>query len=311
MAWYNSIGIGGGNGLGPGEKMWQDYYAQQQAKAVQDQQDQADIAAGTAARGTATTTAKQQAQDFFKQRGLDSSQFDPDIDARINDLLSTVNPKDTAPGQYLRDIGQYVADARTSAGRDKANMSLQPLLTPGYDQQKIGATFDDPFIEQENTRQYGQADQYIQNLLKRGVITATGATGAEGALGQQTGRVKAQLGDIGSGLLDEGRKSLTDIGSRAKNDASTLGLGQSFDPNVYGKQLDQAYTDFTGQFGNKFSASTPDNLYDTSGLATAAGVASGPQNTKFDPNALAGLISKNQQPNPLDPTKVDKQTTLF
>lgn len=280
--------------------------ARKDAEAAKAQQD----AVNAQMRVTASGTADQQAQQYFKDRNLDPSQYEPDIQARIQDLLSTVNPSDPAPGQYLRDIGSYVATQKTNAGRDAATRTADQQFAPGFERSRIGDTVDDPFIQQADTAARGTADQYLQNLLKRGVITNTGFTGGEASLDQQGGRVRTQLNDIGSGLIDTGRQALSGVASQAKNTAGTLDLGQTYDPNQYGSQLDQTYNDFMGKFGDQFNAAVPKGLYDTSDLSSIAGAAQGGQNTAFDPQALAGVISRDQQPNPDDPTKT-KPGTLF
>lgn len=306
MSLASMFGIGTGGEDPEAVRQRQESQARQDAAAAQAKQD----AINAQMRQTAVGTADQQAQGYFKDRGFDPSQYEPDIQSRIQDLLSTVNPADPAPGQYLRDIGQYVYNQKQDAGRENATRSLGSTFTPDFERGKVSDTFDDPYINQADTAARGTADQYVQNLLKRGVITNTGAAGAEANLDAQGGRVRSQLNDIGQGLISSGRQSLTDVGNRAKNTAGTLNLGQSFDPNQYGSELDKTFQDFSSKFGDQFSGSVPSGLYDTSGLSSAAGVAQGAQNTAFDPQALAGVISKDQQPQVDDPTK-KANTALF
>lgn len=310
MAWYNTIGIGGGNGPGPGEQMWAQYYEQQRQLAAQKAAEDADIAKGTAARETAVPLARQQAMKYFTDRGLNADDYSGDIDARIQELLGTVDAKDTAPGQYLQNIGQYIGDTKRNAMRERATGDVNRTFGQTTARDRINDTFDDPYINEADAAQRGTADEYIQRLLKRGVITATGAGGAENYLSGQGARVRTQLNDIGQGILSSGRDKLNSIIGGAKANAGALDLGQTFDVNRYGSDLDQAYNDFSSKFGDTFKGSVPEGLYDTSGVTTAAGLASGAQNTVFDPFAIANKPNPNQVTE-TDPTKQYKNTAAF
>lgn len=279
------------------------------AVARQQQADQAteDARLAEVRRIQAGQTASSGARSFFGERGLNPDLYQSDIDQMINSTLSTVNPNDPSPGQYLQNIGQLIYENKRNAGRDTAVRGVNQAFTPGFERSRIADTADDPFIAEAQAGQRGKAEDYINNLFKRGVITATGKTGAENKLAEQDPRVRTQLDELGQNVISSGRQSLTDVANRARGDASMLDLGGTFDPSKYTTEADTNYNDFLAKFGDRFKSSVPDNLYDTAGLSTAAGVSQGAQNTAFDPNALAGLLSTEQKPKEEDPTNPTKK----
>lgn len=263
-------------------------------------------------RTEAGDTGRQSAMRYFTDRGIDPSGYGGDIEAEIQRALSSVASNDPAPGAYLQDIGKTVYGNKLNASREQALRGVNQTFTPGFERSRFSDTYDDPFIDTALKGQQEKADSYITNLLKRGVVTDTGAAGARTSLAGQDSRVRDQLDELGQNVLSTGRQGLTDVANRARGAASTLDLGGSFDPSKYAAEADQYYNDFAGKFGDKFKALVPNELYDTSGLASAAGISQGGQNTQFDPQALAGLASHDQAPAEEDPTNpTKKKRTLF
>jgi hypothetical protein len=272
----------------------------QAAQAAEANRQAALRASWDAARGGAKTSASS----YFSDRGLDPNQYGGAIDSAISDALSTVSPNDPTPGLYLKNIGQGVYTSAQDAAREKALRGANATFAPDFEMSRISNATDDPFIADVMKGQRGDADAYINNLLKRGVVTKTGYDAGVANLNNQDARVRSTLSDLGSGLLDTGRQGLTNIANRAKTNASTLDLGTNFDPSVYSKEADTSFNDFLSSLGDKLKAQVPGNLYDTSGLASVAGAAQGAQNLPFDPSALAGLITPNpdEDPNKKKPT---------
>jgi len=259
-----------------------------QAQTASDEAARIEDARLAGLRTTAANTARTGAQRYFSERGLDPTAYSSNIDEEINNILGTIGSKDPTPGMYFKDFGANVFGRSQDAARDRALRSVDSRFSPDYEFSRIANTADDPFISQIDTEQRGKANEYIDRLLKRGVITDTGATGAYKDLDDQGAGVRSQLNDIGSDLLSGGRDSLGAILGRARGAAGGLSLGNNFDIGGYQGELDQTFNDFIGGLGERFRGSITEPLYDTSGLAATAGSASGAQNTKFDPFALAG-----------------------
>lgn len=258
-------------------------------------------------RTSAADTARTGAQRYFSERGLDPSAYGGNIDEEINNIMSSIGSSDPTPGMYFKDFGQNVFDRTQQSSRDKALRSVDSQFGPDYAYGRIANTADDPFISQIDTEQRGKANEYIDRLLKRGVITDTGATGAYKNLDEQGAGVRSQLSDIGGDLLSSGRDSLGSILGRARGAAGGLSLGNNFDVGRYQSELDQTFNDFMGGFGDKLRGSISGPLYDTSGLAATAGSASGAQNTAFNPFALAG----QEDPLGQTPGTEDKKKKTF
>lgn len=250
-------------------------------------------------RTTATDAGRSSAQDYFSQLGLDPNQYSGDIDSKINEILGLSAPDDPNIGQYFQGLGETIYNTRQNAGRQQALRGVDSAFAPEFDRSRISDSFDDPFIADVNNEERGKADDYIQNLFKRGVINSTGVAGAEKNLDQQGAKIRTSLDDLGKGILDTGRQSLNDIANRGRTTASTLRLGQNFDPNSYVNEADTAFNDFSGKFGDLLRSRLPSgNLYDTSNLASVAGGAQGAQNLAFDPNAVAGKTNTLEEDDP-------------
>lgn len=285
--WFSGYDEGAANTKAYNERMAQ----QQQADAAQaaaNAKAAEEKARLQAIRDQAVGTARGSAQKYFSDRGLDPNAYGSDIESQLNDLLSTVNSNDPTPGLYLKNLGEQTFSNLQNAARDRATRSVDTSFSPDYTFQRIGDTLDDPILSNINASERSKADDYISNLLKRHVITDTGAAGAERNLDEQGNRVRSQLSDIGGDVLESGRSKLGDILGRARSTAGNIALGQDFSVAPYQSELDRTYGDFVGGLDQSIRSQLNGPLYDTSGLANIAGSASGAQNTKFDPLALAG-----------------------
>lgn len=208
----------------------------------------------------------------------------------------------SAPTDYDRRMQelqmQQLNDEATRSGlRQQATASLGGTFAPEFEQSYLPSTYDDPYIASAYASERGKVDDYLNNLLKRGVITQTGYEGGQKAAGEQEAGVRAQLNTLGENLLEAQRGKLTDIGNRARSAASTVDIGQTFDPNLYGQELQTASQDIGRDFGDLYSSSAPQGLFDLTDLANKAGATQGAQNLAFNPTAVGGsLIDEETQP---------------
>lgn len=268
--------------------------AAQQAAADAAAQKQANIAK----RGQAVDASRQAAADYFTSMGLDPNQFTGDINTRVNQALAYTADDDPNVGQYLGNLGQTIYDARTQANRQNAGRQIDLAFAPDFETSRIADTADDPILAAINNEQRGNADAYVQNLVKRGVISASGQAAAERDLDTQGSRVKTILDDLGRTSLGAGRQTLSDVANRGRTAASSLALGNTFDPTKYTNEADQDYNNFLGGLDTSIRSKINGPLYDTSKLASIAGSAQGANNFKFDPAALSGANVNDQN----DPT---------
>jgi hypothetical protein len=200
MSWLSDL-FGGGDNT--------DYVAQQQAierekkarkAAEQAKIDEANRKAELAGlRASAGQTARDEATNYFVSQGLDPAQYQPQIDARINQIMGTIGESDPTPGAYFGGLGESIYNTETSGARNRALQSIDPIFGQDFERARIGDTFDDPYLDQIGSEQRGLADQMVENMRKRGVITDTGKSAALRDLDRQGSGVRTTLNEPGAG----------------------------------------------------------------------------------------------------------------
>jgi len=133
-------------------------------KAAQDKLD-ADNAAKAKSmaelRTNASAAGRNSANQYFTNLGYDPTQFAPDLDSKIQEILGTTATDDPNVGQYFKDIGQSIFNSKQDAFRSNAGRSLNSVFTPDYEHTRIADTTDDPILSDVFNEQRGQADDYI------------------------------------------------------------------------------------------------------------------------------------------------------
>lgn len=284
------------------------YIAQQQsndakqAKADADAKAASDAATLAALRGTTRNNATGSVDQFFTSRGLDPAAYQADIDSQLNNISNSINPSDPNPGGSYTTAGQDIYNSLTTSAEAKANAAVNNLFNPTYSSDKINQTLADPITTGIYNNQRTMADQVVQNMIKRGVLTASGGQAAEADLDRQASGVKSKLQGFGADAVAGGQQSLDDIINNAHQTAGGLQLGQSFDPTTYATKASDAFDRFVNGLGDNINAKVGNaNLFQTNGLAAIGGAAQGAGNTKYDPLAAAGIITDDSA-KPKSPT---------
>jgi hypothetical protein len=273
----------------------QDAQRQQAAADAKAAQDKADL---LALRQSSAASGKTSAQDYFRQQGLDPSQYGTDIDSQISSILAGISPTDPNPGAAFQDVGARIYNQSTGAAQAKAGSQLDKLFPGNFETSRINQQTIDPYLQGIDTEQRNSADAIIQNMLARGVITPSGQAAAESELTRQNPGVMAKLNEIGTGTVATEQQSLRDIANKGRTAAQTLKLGDTFDPNTYGSEADKQFSDFITNLGTTLRGKIgSSNLFNTTGLSAIAGAGQGAQNLPFDPTAQQGVIDPNQQAN--------------
>lgn len=244
------------------------------------------------------------AQRFAAQQQAMQQQQQQQQQQQFEMLMATLRPTEAAPAPVDPRIQQR-EDLRSGAMN-----SLNATFAPGFETTLLPDTYDDAVGATVYGEQRGKADQYLNNLLKRGVITETGYAAGAKNLDEQGARVRTQLNDVGKGLLEAQRGKVSGIYGQGKEAASTVDIGQTFDPAAFSKLIGDSVSEFNNTFGDSFRAGVPGNLFDTSGLAAIAGGAQGAGNNAFDPDATAGVINEDTD-DPLNPTAKPKKNPTF
>ena len=144
-------------------------------------------------------------------------------------------------------------------------------LAAGYANELIPSSFASPFVDSSIAKSREEADAFINNMLKRGTTTASGADAARASLTSQDPNVRSQIENISNTLLEQGRSGLGSYGP-AGDLAGATAAAQAFQ----------------GGFGGALSGAVPAGLYNTADLTGASGAVSGPRNVSYDPYASEG-----------------------
>lgn len=246
--------------------------------------------------GSASGLAQEDINKYFMDRGLDPSAYQGDIDRAIKEATLSV-PKGAAniPG-YFSSIAPNLYGELSSGAQTRALTGIENLFPQGFEQNYIPSTADDAVIAEILGQSRAEADKYAKNLLDRGVVKPSGYEAITGDISGQEAKVKALLDQLGGQVLTQGRTNLQNIFGEGEQAASNLRLGQTFDPTSYQTRINQALSDFTSGLGGNIKALIPEKgLFQTTGLAARGGAAQGAQNTAFDPNALAGIFSTDEE----------------
>lgn len=262
--------------------------AEEQRKA----QEKADFEARLQA---AHSNAIQSALGYFQSQGANPDEYVDEISQRAAAIRGTVPSLDAAPGSYYDNLGQLVYEGERDARRAGFMRDIDTFAPTGFATRRITDEADDPIIESILEERQNTAENYIRNLLDRGVVTTPGYEAAVKDLTRQRAGAKSQLSEIGLAELERGRAKAQDIANEARSTASNIDLTQFYDPYEYSGRLNSAFENFFTGLGERIRGFAPENLFDTTGLAGIAGASQGAGNTKFDPNALAGLTEEDDE----------------
>ena len=245
-------------------------------------------------RGTARAGAGGNVRNYFSSMGVDPEKYGGSIDSQLNNMLAGISPTEENPGAAFTNAGQTIYDTLQTGERTKYGNELNQVFAPDWEMRRVGMTLDDPYLAGVEGEQYSNADKIIKNMLDRGVLTSSGYSSAQKDLENQRAGVRSRLNEIGTGLLTKEQQDLRDISNRARQTASGMQLGGSFDPYSYSSQADQSFNDFIGSLGDSIRAQVPGQLFNTAGLAAIGGAGQGAGNTAFNPSIAGGNPADDQ-----------------
>lgn len=239
--------------------------------------------------------ALQQAKNYFTSQGVLPQEYMTDITSELQAMKGMVPYLAEDPGSYFTGAGEKIYKQANDSFINKQMNTLRNLLPSNLATDRINDTADDATIAAILGEQKSEAQQYLDNLLARGVITNTGYTAGTKNLDTQSGTAQAKLNELGMQVLNSGRSDIDSIISKAMQSASNLRLGDQFDPYSYKDQTNSKLNDFFQNLGTTLRGKITGPLFETSGLANVAGAAQGAGNTKFNPNALAGIFGDDEE----------------
>lgn len=230
---------------------------------------------------------------FFTQQGLDPKKYGGSINESLINAKGSVPNLDANPNSYFQNLGQQIYDAEQAGERGRDLRGIDSFAPAGFAKKRIGDTADDDIINAILGEQSQGGEEYIANLLKRGVVTSGGADAARKNLASQRPTAQSRLSTIGTGELERGRGGAENLVNEGRTTASNQRLGDNFNPFEISGDLTSYFGDFFKNLDTNIRGKAPTDLFSTSGLANIAGAAQGAGNTAFNPNAVAGIFDQN------------------
>ena len=200
-----------------------------------------------------------------------------------------------------------------TATRQAALGTVGSYFTPEFQSSWLPGGATDTLEGEYYTKQRADADEYLNNLLKRKVITDTGYKAGVSELDRQSTGVRTKLDSLGQMLLNQERDTLAGYADRARAGASSLPVGGAFDFTPYQSGAEGELASFNSKLGDLYGSQVPSDLFDKTVLASIAGGAQGAGNRPFDPNAVAGSSgAATDTDDPFAPKTTQKRTsTVF
>ena len=221
-------------------------------------------------------TARTGMQGAFTTYGVDPAGYSKDIEDRLASILAGV-PKGTKDYStfFPADLGTKLIGELETGRRNRLTNEFASVPTDF-----IQLTADDPYIESLLGEQRGEADQFIQRMIDRGLMTETGAGGARKDLDRQSALGQTRLTEIGTGLIGSKEAELDAERAKRLGSIGQLKLGDPFDVGTQKTDLAKLATDFIGTLGEGLRTGLgAEKLFDTSGLTGIAGRTGGAPGT--------------------------------
>lgn len=253
----------------------------------------------------ATDLARQGANTYFTNQGLDPNQYGDQISAAIARSAAGIKDLDPNPSSaFDPNLGQSVFNDLTSGTRARATSQVSNLFTPTYAQDRLSYGAADPLINDILNEQFNPLQSSLVSARDRGTLTPLGFQAANDTLAQKRAAAQSQVGTIAHGIIDTDRTSINDLISGAKNTAGglTLNTAGAFDPTSFRTQADAKINSELGDLGGAIRSGIGGTKFtDITELLNAGGSAQGATqpsitnpNGALDPNVLADQQRKQQ-----------------
>ncbi len=244
----------------------------------------------------AETSARNRAQRTLQQRGLNPQEYMDLIEGAIADQRVMVPQRDPNPSQYYTDDFINNVLMNEQAGRrSKYIRDVDTVYSPGFENNLIQDTVDDPYIMDVLNKQRTAAQQQIDRAKARGNLDDTGYQGALTRLDELFKAGTATGQKLGGSVLQGYKERLRSIGDTARADAGRYELGGTFDPNVYHSQRDNAFKDITTNLeGDLRGALSGTNFFDIGDIITQGGISQGATNPRLEQPAILAQRKEKQ-----------------
>jgi hypothetical protein len=232
---------------------------------------QTDLGAG---RSRADAAIRKQ----FETAGLDAETYEDRINAAL-DLAQSGLTYGQSPvfGTGLGD--DILGDIRTSQVKEYQK-AIGGFAPEGFTQSAFASTSDDAVIDAILGEQFSAASDSILRARDRGTLNDAGFRYAMDNLNTQKQAAMSRLQQTGGGILEGYRGSLEDIVKNAQTGAGSWDFGDTFDPEVYRKQLETKQGELGGRLeGDLRNAIGGEQFFNVGDLIQKGGVSQGATNT--------------------------------
>ena len=244
----------------------------------------------------AEVSARNRAQRTLTQRGLNPQDYMSLIEGAIADQRVMVPQRDPNPAQYYTDdfINNVLMNEQAGK-RSQYIRDVDKVYSPGFENNLIQDTVDDPYIMDVLNTQRTAAQQQLDRAKARGNLDDTGYSGALSRLDEMFKAGTATGQKLGGAVLQGYKEKLRGIGDTARADAGRYELGGSFDPNVYHTQRDNTFKDITSNLeGDLRGALSGTNFFDIGDIITQGGIAQGATNPRLEQPAILAQRKEKQ-----------------
>lgn len=277
--------------------------AAEKARLAEEEKRKQDEARFNTSLNGAYTSAIEDARNYFAAQGLNPDDYMADITSAVNAKKGVVPFLDSAPGTYFTGTGQQAYTNKETGMRNGFLNNIDRYAGQGFEKSLISDTSDDSALASILNDAYGEGQQKLDIQKQRGVLTDAGFAEAMKELTRQKSGASTNLDTIGQSVLETGRGKLRNTAADARTAANAARLGGTFDPFAAQKTLSDETTGFFATLADKLRGSAPTDLFDVSKAFTKGGVAQGPGNYGYDPDASSGMFAlfddqakkKNQQ----------------
>lgn len=249
-------------------------------------------------------------ESYFNSQGVVPDAYGSDIQGVISEIMNMIPEGSDKPGTFFAGAPELAFNRAETAARNKAMTTLADIFPTNFERTRYESTLDDPILAAIEAEDRLDAERYIDNLFNRKVISEGGRAAAMRDLDRQGAGAKSRLNQWGTATIEEGRGGARDIANEARQGASTLRLGQGFDPYSFSSMLDTEFNDFLQNLEINIRGKKSGNLFDTTNLSTIAGAAQGAGNLAFNRNAVAGITEDNKDPS-LDTNRLAGSSGIF
>jgi len=244
----------------------------------------------------AEVSARNRAQRTLTQRGLNPQDYMSLIEGALADQRIMVPQRDPNPAAYYTDDFINNVLMNEQAGRRSQYIrDVDKVYSPGFENNLISDTVDDPYIMDVLNTQRTAAQQQLDRAKARGNLDDTGYAGALSRLDEMFKAGTATGQKLGGSVLQGYKEKLRGIGDTARADAGRYELGGTFDPNVYHTQRDNTFKDITTNLeGDLRGALSGTNFFDIGDIITQGGITQGATNPRLEQPAILAQRKEKQ-----------------